>query len=161
VKVLKELAQTLVYHVVLGYESEATKPVSSYRLPRDHPRLYYSSEAKPRWSFLLANEACTTRQLGSPSKEERYDCKSELTQLCQRLAKTGPLVAVDRTPPAVSSHGVSVVSVVAGGLQPIHFGLEFCRRESRRLSTWRFPNGFAVDDITDHQGLNPLPHPFS
>jgi len=157
-KALLELLMMIVYRRSLGTQSSANTAVERYHEPRDHARLYFGPASRDRWTFLLANDAPTTRplELGIPTEPA-----AALRELASRLGTLGPLVAVDRTLPVMAESGVRVVSVVAAGLQPLHFGADHCRVRSARLAATAFPAEWSRAGPTDSHGLNAYPHPFA
>ena len=66
----------------------------------------------------------------------------------------------DLTMPDVRDHGVSVVRVLASGLQPIHFGHGEERLGGRRLYQVPMKLGYAPVPRTASE-FNPCPHPLA
>jgi ribosomal protein S12 methylthiotransferase accessory factor len=158
-KSLKELAMMVIYHCSLRSNGSPVRPVRDCARPSDHARLYYDPTSRNRWEFLLANAASTARPWTVP--DPTGGSAQELDKIRSAVGLRGRVVVVDRTPPEVSAAGLCVVSVVATGLQPIHFGKNATRLRSRRLQDQVFPLAYLISGPVDDHGLNPHPHPYN
>jgi ribosomal protein S12 methylthiotransferase accessory factor len=129
------------------------------REPEDHGTLFAREETLPELSFLLDGDRVQRLEDLPDRSTGRAD--GDLETCVGIVTRAGHRVAyADVTTPDLLPTGLRVVRVLAGGLQPMHFGTYYERRGGRRLYEVPVALGYAARPRTEPE-LNPFPHPLA
>jgi ribosomal protein S12 methylthiotransferase accessory factor len=129
------------------------------RTLEDHASYFAMSEHRPELDFLLHSEK--TAALAALPGRSRGSAAGDLDACVGALAEVGSRVFyADLTTPDVRDYGVSVVRVLATGLQPIHFGHGEERLGGRRLHEVPVKLGYGSQPRSAAD-FNPCPHPLA
>jgi ribosomal protein S12 methylthiotransferase accessory factor YcaO len=126
----------------------------------NHAKLYYNRNKKDRWQFLIDRPPVKI-----PLVNDMYfpheACTNQLTNLLKMLQPRGDIYFVDRTPKALNRLGVHIVTALAEGLQPIHFGPGLFRFRNHKIMSSDFSQSVRVGREVTDLGFNQFPHIFS